>query len=285
MAPYFSFIVLLCAFVSLLTGTGAAAVGTATKPTVILIPAAFSKATVYDKVKHKLSNTGYDIVAVDLPSVGRGASKVDRTPEIEAVQKVLSRRIHQGKDIVLVGNSYGATVICDAVKDFEDKSAMKYPSSSNGKILGLIFFSGFIPYISELSGAGPDIRHISPSWFRFESTKRVFWDNDIKNHPPQFTLYNLLPSSEARTYSGSLQPSSFAALNATATYIPYDGKFRTLYFIGKYDNTVPSALAESYLVQPGAKWENVTIDGDHSPMLSRPNEFVNIVRRFSREKA
>jgi hypothetical protein len=37
-------------------------------------------------------------------------------------------------------------------------------------------------------------------------------------------------------------------------------------------------------VQEGAVWENVTIEGDHSPMVSRPEEFVGIVRRFAGEK-
>jgi pimeloyl-ACP methyl ester carboxylesterase len=138
--------------------------------------------------------------------------------------------------------------------------------------------------MNELSGARPDIRQISPPWFRYEGTSRVFWDGDLENLPPSFTLYNLLSKEQADVHTMKLQPSSFAALNATAKYIPYDGKFRSLYVVGSQDNAVPPALAQSYLAQAGAMWEVEAIDSDHSPMLSRPDEFVGIIRRFAGEK-
>lgn len=69
-------------------------------------------------------------------------------------------------------------------------------------------------------------------------------------------------------------------MNATARYIPYDGKFRTLYVIGEKDNTVSSELARSYIEQEGAKFEVLTIDADHIPMLSRTEKVVQIVRCF-----
>jgi pimeloyl-ACP methyl ester carboxylesterase len=137
--------------------------------------------------------------------------------------------------------------------------------------------------MNELSGARPDIRQISPPWFRYEGTSRVFWDGDLENLPPSVILYNLLSKEQADVHAMELQPSSFAALNATAKYIPYDGKFRSLYVVGSQDNAVPLALAQSYLAQAGAKWETETIDSDHSPMLSRPDEFVEIIRRFAGE--
>jgi pimeloyl-ACP methyl ester carboxylesterase len=81
-----------------------------------------------------------------------------------------------------------------------------------------------------------------------------------------------------------LQPSSFAALNGTAKYIPYTGKFRCLYVVGERDNAVPPELARSWLEQEGAVWESVVVEGDHTPQLSRPEEFVRIVRGFAGEK-
>jgi hypothetical protein len=138
--------------------------------------------------------------------------------------------------------------------------------------------------VTELTSGHADIRNISPSWFRFEGTIRVFWDNDLGNFPPSVTLYNLLPQVQANARSRELQPSSFAALNATAKYIPYDGKFRSMYVVGSHDNAVPTNLAKTYIEQPSAKWETETIDGDHSPMPSRPDKFVKIIRRFAGEK-
>jgi hypothetical protein len=137
--------------------------------------------------------------------------------------------------------------------------------------------------ISELKNTRPDIRAISPSWFRFEGTSRVFWDADMAASPPSHTLYNLLSPAAARAAANKLQPSSFAALNATAQYIPYDGKFRSLYVIGAKDNAVTPELAKTYLGQEGAVWEKMTIEGDHTPQLSVPADFVRVVRGFAGE--
>lgn len=74
-------------------------------------------------------------------------------------------------------------------------------------------------------------------------------------------------------------------MNATGTYIPYDGSFGTLYVIGEHDNSVSPAFAQSYyLDQEGAKFEVETIAGDHVPMLSMPEAVVDIIRRFAGEK-
>lgn len=93
----------------------------------------------------------------------------------------------------------------------------------------------------------------------------------------------MLGMEEGKKWSGELQPSTFAALNATAQYIPYTGKFRCLYVIGRNDNSVTPALAQSYLSQPGAKFESTTIDSDHVSPLSHPQEVVRIIRHFAGE--
>ncbi|KAF2827410.1 alpha/beta-hydrolase [Ophiobolus disseminans] len=284
MKQFFSFGLLVSVLLAFLTACGAVPTLDTKKPTIILIPAAFSKAAVYDEVKGRLSNIGYDVVAINLPSVGHGAGRVDRTPDIKWVQRAIGMRLRQGKNVVLVGNSYGATVICDAVKDFEARSMLKSYGPANGKISGLIFFSGFLPYINELSGARPDIRQISPPWFRFEATSRVFWDGDLAKAPPSVTLFNLLSKQQSNVWAAKLEPSSFAALNATAKYIPYDGKFRSLYVIASKDYAVTPAFAKTYIDQPGAKFETVTIDSDHMPMLSRPDAFVEVVDKFASVK-
>lgn len=95
------------------------------------------------------------------------------------------------------------------------------------------------------------------------------------------TLFNALPTDQASKWEAKLAPSSFKALNATAKYIPYTGKFRSLYVVGERDFAVPPAFAQSYIDQPGAKFEKATINSDHMPMLSKPDDFVRIVREFA----
>jgi pimeloyl-ACP methyl ester carboxylesterase len=146
MNQYLSFFMLLLTLFSFHTGSRAENTSPARKPSIILIPAAFSKASVYDLVKAQLSTAGYETIAIDLPSVGKRAAHVDRTPDIKVVQAALAERLLMGKNVILVGNSYGATVICDAVKNFEDNSSLRR-HGLHGKILGLIFVSPNAPQV------------------------------------------------------------------------------------------------------------------------------------------
>ncbi|KAF1843939.1 alpha/beta-hydrolase [Cucurbitaria berberidis CBS 394.84] len=278
-------LVLLLVTTSLSLCVGAKASPSTDKPAVILVPGAFHRASVYDQVKTSLKKSGYRHVdAIDLPSVGPLASYVDRTPDIALVRTTLVARLLQGKDVVLVGNSYGATVIGEAVRGLQSM-CVTTANTPRGKILGLIMLSGFIPYIRDVSHplSRTDIRTFAPPWFRFEGTSRVYWDAEPLSSPPSLTFYNLLAPAQAAYWSSKLAPSSFTALNATATYIPYMGDFRCLYVIGERDNCVPPALAQSYIDQDGAVFETLVIDGDHLPMLSRPEKTVEIIRRFSGE--
>ncbi|CAO2656350.1 Nn.00g051530.m01.CDS01 [Neocucurbitaria sp. VM-36] len=285
MIPRLASVLLMALFLSLFAVVKTTA--TADKPAIILVPGAFHTGSVYDQVKALLRKSNYKYIdAITLPSVGSLASYVDRGPDIAVVKLALLAHLLQGKDVVLVGHSYGATVIGEAVSGLQSMCATAANPSTQGRILGLIMLSGFIPYISEVSQPSPrgDIRTISPSWFRFEDTARVYWDGNTTTFPPEQTFYNLLPPAQAALWSSKLHPSSFNALNATATFIPYTGDFRCLYVVGEQDKSVPPTFAQTYIDQPGAMFETQVIDGDHVPMLSRSEVTAEIIRRFAGEE-
>ena len=140
MAPLLTLVVLITAFLVLFAGLEATP--TTENPAVILVPGAFHKASVYDHVKDLLTKSGYsNIDAIDLPSVGP-LECIDRTPDILVVRNALLAQLAQGKDVVLVGNSYGATVIGEAVKDLQSLCITAPNAPARGRILGLIMVSG-----------------------------------------------------------------------------------------------------------------------------------------------
>jgi pimeloyl-ACP methyl ester carboxylesterase len=137
----------------------------ASKPALVLIPGAFHRASVYDVVKSQLGDVGYDqIDAVDLPSLGYEAGDVERAADVEVVTTLLSKRLKNGSDVILVGNSYGATVAMEAVKYFEAYSAISpHPrSSTSGRILGLIMVVPPLPPFSPLSNSSSSYQATSP---------------------------------------------------------------------------------------------------------------------------
>lgn len=274
---------------SLFVGTGA----TVDAPAIVLVPGAFHQAAVYEKVIRILHRDHYDdITAIDLPSVG---AVVGREPDIEATRRVVVKKLRDGKDVLLVGNSYGGTVIGEAVKGLKESQVGPYARSGilnlssrtpnhghgRGRILGLVFISGYIPYITDVTHpeTKPDIHTVSPSFFRFASDGKVYWDNDLANFPPEKTFYNALDPAEQKVWVKRLEFSSFEALAANSTYIPYTGDFKCTYVIGERDNSIPPAFAQTYINQPGAKFEVVRLDADHVPMLSRPEDVARLIKK------
>jgi len=99
MSRFPSLLLCLTAFLSFLAGSAAHPKSADDKPAIILIPAAFSKAAVYDDVKGCLSGLGYEVEAIELPSVGKRAANVDRDPDIKESQKSIDKFLKKGKNV------------------------------------------------------------------------------------------------------------------------------------------------------------------------------------------
>lgn len=277
---------LTMAIPALLVDNGAAAQA-AGRPSIILVPGAFHQAIVYDQVVELLHEGQYPhVFEVDLPSVG---SMAGRNEDVAAVRNILSRELNEGRDVVLVGNSYGGTVIGEAVKGFPSNNTASTAikarhKRTGGKVLGLVFFAGFLPWIQDVEHPElkPDVRTIAPKFFRFTDDGKVYPDGD-PTMPPSVSFYNDLPADQAAYWTSKLEYSSFNSLAANATYIPYTGDFKCYYIIGDRDNSVPSALAHNWVDQPGAQFDVQTIDAGHVAMLGKPNEVTDIIRKAAGE--
>ncbi|KAF2011764.1 alpha/beta-hydrolase [Aaosphaeria arxii CBS 175.79] len=310
MRPFQSPHVLLIAAVLWVLPT--AVFATSWKPTIILVPGSFHRSIVYNEVVSGLRRAQFNrIYPIDLPSNGNDIH--DREPDINAVRKPLERALAAGQDVVLVGNSYGATVIGDALKDFKSDAVSATRDSKQtrgrGKVLGVVMVSspcsstslfvwkkhiipnanrlaiqlaGFIPYISEVEHPETklDARTVAPPLFRFDNNSRVWSDGDPNLSAAQ-AFYNLLPPHESQYWASKLTFASFNAMNATARYIPYTGDFNCLYVVGLQDKSIPVAWAQTFFGQPGARFQVINLDADHVMMLSKPTEVVNIIRQVA----
>jgi pimeloyl-ACP methyl ester carboxylesterase len=267
------------------------------RPAIILVPGAFHQPLVFDKIIPILREANYkDIYAIDLPSVGE---VVGRDRDVAAVRSVLDKELGKGHNVLLVGNSYGGTVIGEAVKGLKSlaskkgsnvydrpsvRSIVSRKDKARGKILGLVFFAGYLPYIQHVQNpqSKPDVRNISPPYFDFSVPGKVTTFGQGKAATIN-AYYNDLSADEQERYVGKLPFSSFDSLNATATYIPYTGDFACTYVIGKRDNAVPEAFAQTYITQGGAQFKTEYIDAGHVPFIGKPSESVALIRKAAGE--
>lgn len=157
--------------------------------------------------------------------------------------------------------------------------------SFRGKIIALIFLAGYLPTIAEVTdpSSKPDIRTTASSFFHFSPSGEVTCDGDPA-HPPSQVFYNDLSAADAQYYNSKLQFSSFVALAANGTYVPYTGGFRCVYVIGKEDKAIPEEWAVVWLEREGVHFEVERIDAGHIMMLRKPGEVCGLIRRVAREK-
>lgn len=183
---------------------------------------------------------------------------------------------------------YGCTVIGEAVEGAPSYSSAQTrngvsTSKGHGRVISLVYLAGFIPTIEEVEHpeTKADIHGLSPIFNFHDETGEVTADADLVNHPPRKAFYNLLPTQEAEFWTSKLTFSSFTALNATASYIPYTGDFEVVYVVGRRDQAIPAALTQAWIDQPRAQFIVERLDADHVPMLSKPGDVARLIAKYS----
>jgi pimeloyl-ACP methyl ester carboxylesterase len=226
------------------------------KPTVVLVHGAFAESSSWNRVTTKLLAKGYPVVAVANPlrSVKGDASYVasllDTIPG----------------PIVLVGHSYGGTVITVA-------------ATGKSNVKALVYVSGLAPDLGETASGlvskfpgstlGPTL---APPVILADGAKDLYISQD-KFHA-QFAAD--LPASEAQLMAVTQRPIPEAAFNEPAA-APAWKAIPSWFLYGSLDKNVPPAVHAFMAKRAGAK-ETVEIKGSsHVVMMSHPDALVKMI--------
>lgn len=112
-----------------LSGAAGAATPSVSKPTIVLEHGAFADASSWNGVIERLRKSGYRVVAAANPLRGPAGDAAYLRTVVDRVEG----------PVVLVGHSYGGTVISDAAAGHEDK------------VKALVYIAAFIPEAGETS--------------------------------------------------------------------------------------------------------------------------------------
>jgi len=77
------------------------------KPTIVMVPGGWHKASIYSPVATLLESHGYTAICLDLPSVGADPPHTTFDGDVSAIRDCLTSLVSSGKDVVLVSHSYG----------------------------------------------------------------------------------------------------------------------------------------------------------------------------------
>jgi pimeloyl-ACP methyl ester carboxylesterase len=91
------------------------------KPTIVMVPGAWHKATIYAPTAKILEAHNYPIILLDLPSAGAIPPHTSFDHDVSAIRECLASLVLSGEDVVLVSWSYGGFPSGEATKGLSKK--------------------------------------------------------------------------------------------------------------------------------------------------------------------
>jgi pimeloyl-ACP methyl ester carboxylesterase len=242
---------------TMLSSTAAAAKEPAmTKPTIVFVHGAFAESSSWDAVISRLLAQGYPVVAVANPLRG---VKYDADYVASVLQGI------QGP-IVLVGHSYGGSVISNAV-------------NGNAKVKALVYVAGFAPETGEsaaqLSARFPGATlapTLAPPVALPDGGKDLYIQQD--KLPAQFAPD--VPLAQAKVMAVTQRPITEAGLNE-GSGAPAWKTVPSWFIYGELDKNIPAAV-HAFMAQRAGARETVEIKGgSHVVMISHPDAVVKVI--------
>lgn len=246
-----------------LPGAAGAAPHHAIRPTIVLEHGAFADAASWDGVVTRLQRAGYPVVSAANPLRG---------PATDAayLRSVLS---HIDGPVVLVGHSYGGTVISQAAAGLEDK------------VKALVYIAAFLPDVGESSIGLTNKFPGSTLGQAVESINYSLPDGvrgaDVYIRPEKFRgqFAADVPVDKARLMAAGQRPVAAAALEEKSTQAAWK-TIPSWSLVTTGDRNIPVA-AQRYM-SARAKARTTTIDASHAVSVSRPEAVTRIVEQAAR---
>jgi pimeloyl-ACP methyl ester carboxylesterase len=241
---------------TMLAAPWAAAAEPESKPTIILVHGAFADASSWDGVTAKLLKDGYTVI---------GAANPLRSVKGDAAYVAGIVKGVEG-DVILVGHSYGGSVISAAAQ-----------GSANVK--GLVYVAAFAPEAGEsavgLSGKYPGSTlgpALAPPVPLADGGKDLYIQQ-ARFHD-QFAAD--VPAPKARQMAAGQRPVTDAALNEASP----EPAWKTLpswFIYGKADRNIPAA-ALAFMAERAHSKKTVVIDkASHVVMTSHPAQVARLI--------
>jgi pimeloyl-ACP methyl ester carboxylesterase len=228
----------------------------ADKPTVVLVHGAFADASSWNGVISILGKDGYPVVAVANPLRGVASDG-------DYVRRILSS---VKGDVVLVGHSYGGSVINAA-------------AAESGNVKSLVFVAAFAPDIGEtaisLSGKFPGST-LGPTLAEPLALQGGAKDLYIKQDAFHDQFAADVSEADGKLMAATQRPVTDAALGEAATTASWK-TIPSWSVFGDADKNIPPA-ALGWMAERAKSKETVVIKGaSHVVMVSHPKEVAKVI--------
>ncbi|WP_030454861.1 alpha/beta fold hydrolase [Herbidospora cretacea] len=228
------------------------------KPTVILVHGAFADASSWTKVVARLQTAGYPVIAPANPLR-------DLKGDSDYVSSVIST---VPGPVILVGHSYGGSVISAA-------------ATGHANVKALVYVAGYAPEAGE---SALDLTAKFPGSALPTSllTRDYPGGTDVYVDPAKFraAVAADLPARDTALAAATQRPVSYAALDAKATTAAWQ-KIPSWYLVSGADQAIPAAAQKFMAKRAGAHTTEIK-GASHLVMVSHPEAAADLVAAADR---
>ena len=236
--------------------------GASVKPTIVLVHGAWADASTFAPVVQELQADGYTVL--NAPNPLRGLASDAANVAAFITQRTVG-------PVVLVGHSYGGSVITEA--------AVATPT-----VQALVYVNAYAPdegeSVIELTGTRPGSLLAVPDpstvfdFVQYPGAAPGDVDTYVKTSLFRTILAAGLPAGQAEILAASQSPVALSALTAPASHAAWK-TIKSYFFVGTTDNAIPAALQLDMATRAGGVVKQVR--ADHLSMLEAPDQVTRLI--------
>lgn len=256
----------------------------ATKPTIVIVPGAWSTPSHYAPLRRSLLSSSFPSVHIPPLPTNNAAHPPNSSyqADVDAIRTLLTSLVDdQGFDVVLIMHSYGGAVGTSACEGFarKDREARGLP----GGVVHLLYLCAYLLRqgesvwaLVERSGLGGDVAgHVT-----------IGEDGTWLLNDPVWAMYSDLDPEDQEVQKSLVVPHNLASLHGETTYEAWKDVPST-YVYTTEDRCVPPAYQDLCIEnarEAGVSLGVVTFHGGHSPYAKYPREISDLVVRATSHK-
>ncbi|KAG8163935.1 hypothetical protein KVR01_005853 [Diaporthe batatas] len=232
------------------------------QPVFVFAPGAWHTPDCYQLVQDRLHAQGWETRAVAYPSVGAEPPTKSAFDDAAAVRAEAQALVDQGRQVVLVGHSYGGLVISEAAKDLAYKQ--RKAEGKEGGVVLLVYMSAFVVpkgfSLIQMLGGNP------LPWMDIQGDR-------VYARTPEEIFYHDVPEDLTKAAVAKLQHQSGQVFRDEATYQAWED-IESMYFFCEDDRALLPAIQKQMAPMFGANGITWSTKGSHSPFLAEPDNVV-----------
>ncbi|KAI1413717.1 alpha/beta-hydrolase [Hypoxylon sp. FL1857] len=254
------------------------------KPSILLVPGSFSLPEFYDNILNAVRARGYEIKGLHYPSVGLKAGP--RPGELPSmyddaafIAKEVASLADEGKDIVLIGHSYGGVPLTQSTKGVTKVERQK--QGKKGGIVRLAYMTALVPALGK---SAVNILGELPAENRVEfgvDDKGWFYISDIPG-AGAITISDLPDKAEREAWVEKFQVHSPVSFSNELTHAGYKDVPVSYLFCEEDRCVTPQVQRDGIEIiekESGRKVDVTSVKAGHCPTITVPEKVIGWIVR------